>query len=330
MEVHHPTIPIIDLNYVDDQALKKIDAACQDHGFFILTGHGLNDQIDAMQNVTKAFFNAPKAFKVKLRKGEGDAFGYMDREVTQKKRDIKENFDYHGQEAHENTLGGSIKNDLWPTNEAGELKAYGLQNFELTLKEFYEAQTKLADKVMDLICRAMGADPQELNTIFGDQHMSASRLNYYPPDDPVPQNERGKLAELGELALGEHTDPNGITLLFQDGTGGLQAFSEDGGWFDVPPLAYSFVINIGDVMQAWSNDRYVAAKHRVKPVPKDTARISIPYFHMPKSGAVIRPIIKGEKPHYREFVWDEFLIARLEDNYAVIDRDDAQISDYRI
>jgi len=147
---------------------------------------------------------------------------------------LKEIFDYHGQEAHENTLGGSVKNDLWPTNETGELEAHGLIDFEHTLKEFYAAQTKLADKVMDLICQAMGADPDALNAIFGDQHMSASRLNYYPSDDPVPASERSDLAELGELALGEHTDPNGITLLYQDGTGGLQAFSKHGGWFDVP------------------------------------------------------------------------------------------------
>lgn len=323
-------VPIIDLQAIDADALSQIDMACRDHGFFIITGHGLNDQIDKVQTVAKSFFNAPRAFKTKLRKSEGDAFGYMDCEVTKKKRDIKENFDYHGQEPHENTLGGNIKNDLWPADDDGALATYGLENFEQTLKDFYAVQTALADTLMDLICRAMGADAAELNAIFGDGHMSASRLNYYPSDDPVPEGERAALAELGDLALGEHTDPNGITLLFQDETGGLQALSSRDGWFDVDPIPYSFVVNIGDVMQAWSNDRYKAAQHRVKAVAKNTARISIPYFHMPRSGAVIKPIIKNETPHYREFVWDEFLIARLEDNHAVIERDDAQISDYRI
>jgi isopenicillin N synthase-like dioxygenase len=223
-----------------------------------------------------------------------------------------------------------VKLNLWPSNEEGRLEQYGLIHFEKTLKTFYQSQSELAGKVMHLICRAMGADPQDLDEIFGDAHMSASRLNYYPSEDPIPETERQSIAALGELALGEHTDPNGITLLFQDNVGGLQAFSADAGWIDVEPVPYSFVVNIGDVMQAWSNDRYTAAQHRVKAVPKDTPRISIPYFHMPKSGAVIKTIIKDENPHYRDFIWDEYLIARLEDNYAVIEREDTQISDYRI
>lgn len=323
-------VPIIDLRSIDDDALSEIDAACRDHGFFLLIGHGLNDKIDAVLKLAEAFFTAPRSFKNSLRKSEGDAFGYTDCEVTKKKRDIKENFDYHGQDPLENTLGGNVKTNLWPTQKAEELVEYGLSDFESTLKDFYAEQTRLADIVMQLVCRAMQADAEELADIFGDAHMSAARLNYYPSDDPVPESERATLAQLGDLALGPHTDPNGITLLFQDSIGGLQARTRDGDWFDIQPVAHSFVVNIGDVMQAWSNDRYVAAQHRVKSVPKNTARISLPYFHMPKRGAIIKPIVKNQAPHYRAFIWDEFLNARLEDNSAVIERDDAQISDYRI
>ena len=66
------SVPIIDLRSIDDDALSEIDAACRDHGFFLLIGHGLNDKIDAVLKLAEAFFTAPRSFKNSLRKSEGD------------------------------------------------------------------------------------------------------------------------------------------------------------------------------------------------------------------------------------------------------------------
>lgn len=322
-------IPIIDISNIDDKALRDIDMACRDHGFFNLVGHGLNDLIDEVLSQTKLFFDAPQALKEEVRKKEDEAFGYYDREITKKKRDVKEVFDYQRDTTPINTLGGLTKEDLWLSNEDNRLTEHGLEKFESTLKRFFSAQTELAERVMAVLCQALGEDGAKLNDLYGDAHTSAARLNYYPDHDPVPSNERDSLATLGEVALGEHTDPNGVTLLYQDDAGGLQALSDSEGWIDIPPQPHSFVINIGDMMQAWSNDRYKAAIHRVLKVPKDTYRISLPFFYMPKSGAVIKPIVSNEQAKFKDIVWDEYVFARIEDNYSVVDREEMQITEYR-
>jgi isopenicillin N synthase-like dioxygenase len=104
---------------------------------------------------------------------------------------------------------------------------------------------------MEVLCQALSENANKLHRLYGDAHTSAARLNYYPDVDPVPSSERGALAGLVELAMGEHTDPNGVTLLYQDDAGGLQAFSDTEDWIDIPPIPYSFVVNVGDMMQAW-------------------------------------------------------------------------------
>lgn len=325
-----PIVPTIDLTRVDTHALTQIDAACRDHGFFKLIGHGLNDQIDAVLAQAQVFFAAPRNVKNEVRRGEGDAFGYFDQEITKKKRDLKEVFDYHAKAPSSGAFGDRSKPKFWLSNDRNRLEEYGLSDFEGTLKKFYRSQTELAKTVMALLCRAMGEDPNRLDDIYGDRHTSLARLNYYPAEDPIPKSERESVAELGELALGEHTDPNGVTLLYQDNAGGLQAHSSQEGWIDVPPEKHSFVINVGDIMQAWSNDRYKAAKHRVLKVPKDSSRISFPFFYMPRSGAVIKPIISGEQPRYRDIDWREFANARVADNYEVVEGEEMQLTDYRI
>lgn len=322
-------IPTVDISDLDEKALREIDLACRDHGFFNLIGHELDDLIDEVQSQAKLFFDAPSEVKDEVRKKEHEAFGYYDREITKKKRDLKEVFDYQRETTPINTLGGMTKADLWLTNHENRLAEYQLENFESTLKSFFTAQTALAEKVMGVLCQALGEDASKLNDLYGDAHTSAARLNYYPDQDPVPLSQRDDLAMLGELALGEHTDPNGVTLLYQDAAGGLQAFSDSEGWIDIPPLKHSFVVNIGDMMQVWSNNRYKAAIHRVVKIPENSYRISLPFFYMPKSGAVIKPIVSNEAPKFKDIVWDEYVFARIQDNYDVVEREEIQINKYR-
>ncbi len=131
------------------------------------------------------------------------------------------------------------------------------------------------------------------------------------------------------MALHEHTDPGAITLLYQDEVGGLQTLSDEQGWIDVTPEPYSFVVNLGDLMQVWSNDHYKAAKHRVVPVPTDTSRYSMPFFYTPRYDAVIESVVSNEEPRYSTFTWLEFAIARMEDNYENLGKPDTQVTDWR-
>ena len=143
--------------------------------------------------------------------------------------------------------------------------------------------------------------------------------------------ERAGLPLLGATALGYHTDPGVLTLLLQDDTGGLQTQARDETWLDVPPCAGTVVVNLGDCLQAWTNDRYRAAVHRVLPMT-NTRRFSIPYFSNPPREAVIEPLAElcPDGPRYRPIAWREFIQARVTDNYSDLGTDDTQVTDFRL
>jgi len=320
-------VPTIDVSKIDKNALQLVDRACRDHGFFKLVGHGLNDLIDRMWSQTELFFSASQDFKYTLMRPADSAFGYFNREMTKLKRDQKETFDYHGLETD---AVGKSASDFWPRQNGGDLAAAGLQEFEAVLKEFYWANTRLAEQTLALVCRALGENTDALQGMFGSAHTTLARLNHYPCYDPLPEKEHTPGNALGDMALHEHTDPGALTLLYQDNVGGLQTLSSEHGWIDVPPEAYSFVVNLGDLMQVWSNDRYQAAAHRVRPVPSGTSRYSMPFFYSPRYDAVIEPIVTGEPPRYRPFSWYEFATARVADNYQNLGKVDTQVTDYRL
>ena len=122
-----------------------------------------------------------------------------------------------------------------------------------------------------------------------------------------------------------------LTLLLQDNTGGLQTQARDGHWIDIAPTDGTIVVNLGDMMQAWTNDRYRAAIHRVVPMTTQR-RFSIPYFSNPQRDAIIEPIpeLCTAGPRYRPIQWRSFMAARAYDNFTDLGTDDTQVSDYQI
>ena len=114
-------------------------------------------------------------------------------------------------------------------------------------------------------------------------------------------------------------------------TGGLQTNSSEEGWINVPPAEDTIVVNLGDTMQVWTNDQYVAALHRVIPRTK-LVRYSTPYFYNPLREAILEPIngFSEEKSKYRTFAWKDYIRGRIEDNYFDLGEDDIQIERFRI
>ena len=143
-----------------------------------------------------------------------------------------------------------------------------------------------------------------------DRHFSTCPSNHYPviEDDPQP----------GQLRCGAHTDFGSLTILaFNDAPGGLQALMPDGSWMDVRPGPGQLAVNLGDMMQRWTNDRWKSTVHRVVNPPAarrgESRRQTIGYFLHPNYDAEIacldsccdagnpakyRPIMAGD--HMRE------------------------------
>lgn len=308
--------PIIDLNTVDDAALADIDAACRDHGFFLLKGHGLEGVAGDMWRESENFFAQPYDLKTSVTRTEDYPLGYYDRELTKRKRDQKEVFDYF----IEPETGGRVTAQ-WPE---------GLDSFRTTMRAFHAANAELAKTVMRLVCRALSVGDTALDYTFTDGHSSITRLNHYPCVDPVPKEDVAGLTDLGDMALHHHTDVGSITLLMQDDVGGLQAWSREDGWFDVPPADGTIVINMGDMIQVWSNDQYKAALHRVKRQPTNRSRYSSPFFFQPYTRTIIQPISSLGEPKFGTFAWADYVGGRVADNYADLGEDDIQIERYRL
>jgi len=312
----HDIVPTIDLSAVTDDGLAVIDRACRDHGFFLLSGHGLDAVIDDTWEHARRFFDTDRSAKVAVMRDQQNPLGYFDRELTKRRRDHKEVFDF----ADPGSPASESRN-RWPE---------GMDEFRTAMVGFYDAFSDLAVATTSLVHRSLGLDPGTLGAYHGDRTRSAVRLNHYPVGDPVPEGERDDLQDLGDTALGYHTDPGVLTLLLQDGTGGLQAQAADGSWVDIEPQPGTVVVNMADAMQVWTNDCYRAAVHRVVPMT-DRDRISIPYFLNPARDAVIEPIaeLAGATPLYVPFAWSSYMRARNDDNFEDLGAADAQISDYR-
>ena len=321
-------VPVISLaqhlaGQMSEESYKELATACEDHGFFILVDHGQDELIANTFGESADFFAQPKEEKLKIFRDELNPLGYFDRELTKQKRDLKEVFDFKA--------GGYIssnpaKQTRWPQ---------GREQFKATLTDFFQTFTDLSDVTMRMVFQALGMPQdvieQTMDGGFGELHSSAARLNYYPPDDPVPEADRNEINDLGDMALHHHTDPGAITLLLQDDHGGLQANSKTAGWIDVPPLAGSIVVNIGDVLQVWTNDRCTAGMHRVLPVKSERGRYSTPFFYQPRYDAQISPWVEdGEKAKYTDFSWRDYIRGRVTDNFADYGAPDIQIEHYRV
>lgn len=310
-------VPTIDIARPAAGELEAVDAACRDHGFFLLEGHGLDALIERTWAETRRLFEAPANVKDAIRRSEDQPLGYYDRELTKRRRDCKEVFDFMDPRG----AIGELRN-RWPA---------GLPGFRETQTEFFEAFSQLAQQTLRLVHTALGAPEGVADDHPGSAQTSTVRLNHYPLDDPVPEGERADLPELGKTALGYHTDPGVLTLLLQDETGGLQAHSPADGWIDVRPKRGTIVVNLADSLQVWTNDRYRAAVHRVVPMTQKR-RFSIPYFYNPELEAVIQPIaaLGDEAPRYRAFTWRDFIKARVDDNFTDLGEADTQASHFRI
>ncbi len=310
-------VPVVDIRNPAATSLVELDRACRTHGFFLLEGHGLDDVIRNTFDAARRFFDAAPTVKNAVRRDARVALGYNDRELTKRRRDHKEVFDFV-----DPTQGRAAHHNRWPDDVDG---------FREAMCAHYDAFSDLAVRTTELVFAALDLSAAAVAEHRGDRTSSHMRLNHYTVGDPVPESERGDLNELADVALGEHTDSGLLTLLIQDATGGLQAFSTDDGWIEVEPRPSTVVVNLADCMQVWTNDRYRAALHRVRPMD-DTDRMSIPYFSNPQIDAVIVPIdeLVAATPVYRPFEFREFINARGADNYADAGVDDSQIADYRI
>lgn len=314
------TVPTLDLGGRRDpmpsgSVVDEVAHAAEHFGFLQVVDHGItNDLIDGVWQATRAFFAQSMSDKRTLSRSRENTRGYYDRELTKNSRDLKEVLDLAQvrrpdlPDDHPDNVHVVDGQNQWPD----------LADFRPTIESYLSACNDLALWLLAAFCEGLGEHAQFLRAEFGPGHTSFLRMNHYPLADLLTGQEAAEVAELGDMALHHHSDAGALTLLLQDDVGGLQV-AHDGGWIDVEPQPGALVVNTGDMMQVWSNDRYKAALHRVLPRTK-RERYSLPYFFNPTYETNYAPlpgsIVDGDRPHYRTINWGEFRHARADGDFA--------------
>ncbi len=173
--------------------------------------------------------------------------------------------------------------NIWPTRPPG---------FRERLCTYYRAMERLAEILMRIFALALDM-PETFFSDKIDRHITAMRLNHYAEASrpPLP----------GQLRAGAHTDYGSLTILLAtDAAGGLQVRGGDGTWCDVAPVPGTFIVNLGDLMAQWTNDRWVSTLHRVVNPPAarraGSRRASIAFFHQPNHDALIECLPTCRQP----------------------------------
>jgi isopenicillin N synthase-like dioxygenase len=117
-----------------------------------------------------------------------------------------------------------------------------------------------------------------------------------------------------QIRAGSHTDYGTLTLLFQDSVGGLEVKQNNGEYISAIPIEDSIIVNVGDLLQRWTNDRLRSTIHRV--ICSEKERFSIAYFCNPDQETLIKSFgLNGEEKKYEDINAYEYLTNRLDSTY---------------
>jgi isopenicillin N synthase-like dioxygenase len=265
-------IPVIDLQAAPPPVLAaRIDEALRGAGFFAVTGHGVPAAtIAAAFDAGHRFFALDEEAKARwhidrwpLKRGF-DPIGWQSLDPAQPP-DLKESF-YLGEDY--------IGPNQWPDETL-------LPGFRAACTAYSVAMQALARRLMGLYEIALGLPAGHFDS-FMRQPICTTRLLHYPPQPAA--------AAPGQIGCGAHTDWGAVTLLAQDDAGGLQVQRADGSWLDATPIPGALVVNAGDMMQRWTNDRWRSTMHRVVNRHSGRDRWSIAYFFDLDGDAPILPL----------------------------------------
>ncbi|KAE9613787.1 putative aminocyclopropanecarboxylate oxidase [Lupinus albus] len=268
-------LPIIDLSSHDRvSTANSIRQACMEYGFFYLVNHNIDKEfVLEVFNHSSNFFSLPLEHKINLARkayrGYTPLYCEQLNPTPDSKGDSKESF-YIG--TLEDTTSANL--NQWPSQEL-------LPDWKPTMESFFSKLLASGKELLSLIALSLNLDEGFFKKIESLNKPEAFlRLLRYP-------GELGSSEE--EYGSSPHTDYGMITLLLTDGVPGLQIckdkFKQPQVWEDVTHVEGTFIVNIGDMMERWTNCVYRSTFHRVMPTGKE--RYSMALFLDPPSDCVV-------------------------------------------
>lgn len=271
------TIPVIDLGAyranhpgAREATAAELRVACEEIGFYFIANHGVSRSlVDRVFAETKRFHDQSLESKLAI-KANMHNVGYMPyktsvfrassiyggdkpdlNEALFLKRDLPSD--------HPDVLAGKRfrSQNRWPTD---------LPGFRETVVAYMDAMEALALELIPLYAVALDLPPGWFDEAFSHP-MFTLRLTHYPPAEHAPD----------QYGIAPHSDSSFLTLLAQNETPGLSIQTRSGHWIDAPVLPDTFLVNSGNLLHRWSNERFLSTPHRAVNAT-DVDRYAIPFF----------------------------------------------------
>jgi isopenicillin N synthase-like dioxygenase len=281
-------LPLIDISrfYAGPEErtrfIRELREVLHDHGFFYLTGHGVDQAlIDDVLAISRRFFALPLEEKLKIEMVKSPHFRGYNRagyERTRGEKDWREQVDI-------NTEGEPV--EIGPDTPPWK-RLLGPNQWPEALPELkplllaYQAEvTRVGVSVLEAIAVALGQQPDAFAEIYEPQPTQLLKIIRYPGRD-VAETDQG---------VGAHKDGGFVTVLLQDKVAGLRVQTAEGVWIDAPPVPGTFVINTGELLELATNGYVRADVHGVVAPPAGSERYSVAFFLGARYDATI-PVIK--------------------------------------
>jgi isopenicillin N synthase-like dioxygenase len=271
-------VPTIDLSGRPGGVADEVRRTCEEVGFLTIVGHGVDAElIEEVAARSRAFFDLPDAEKERFRAPAATAGHPVYRPLGAEKLgtnvDRKASLDW----------GPSLEGVGWPSPDLRD-----------AFERYYAQMLRLAASLVRSFALALGLDEHDLDRFFDDRS-SSLRVIDYP-------------AGAGGSRAGAHRDYGCLTIIHSDATG-LEVQTRSGEWLPVQAPPSGFVVNIGDLMQRWTGDRWVSTLHRVVGrADASPRRQSLVFFHNPRDDAVIETL--GDGRRYDPVAAGEYVLAR--------------------
>jgi isopenicillin N synthase-like dioxygenase len=299
------SVPVIDIEPFRSGRDKagvaaEVAKACETVGFLVIAGHGVDKGlVERLLDVSKRFFALPEEVKARYVSPRAEVFRGFFPFANQalaastgeaSPPDLRESFlinrvgiDHADPYFADPAKGTAYSPNIWPDPDL-------VPDFREAYETYYQEMERLASTLMRIFALALDL-PEDWFEEKIARHFTNMSVFHYPPLSAPPRQNA--------MRGGPHTDFGSLTIVRgSPSIRGLQVFTE-GEWEDVPDIADSFVVNIGDLMAQWTNDRWISTLHRVvNPVEAewDRARHSIVFFHQPNYDALIGCLESCQSP----------------------------------
>jgi len=306
-------VPVVDLGLSDgtvriDQIAQQIDAAMKISGFFYIRNHGIDQSVlGQLIEQTRQFFKAPKEVHQAIgidQYNRGFLASGEARMLGATEHDLKEVF-FFGREIKSDDpdfLAGVALTapNQWPSEPS---------QFRPAVLEYLAAASIAGNTVLQAIAHMLGVSDDFFEAHYA-RPMARGQLNHFPAP--------GVSAKPDQYGVAAHTDFGAITLLYQH-TPGLEVFARNEQWVAVPPIPDTLVVNIGDLLERWTNRQLPSTRHRVRN-QTGASRYSIAIFYDPSPTAVVDPAHLGfTQPSFEPIGAADYILSRSQRVFAQFD-----------